>query len=89
MNRTIWKFPLAVGDVSQIAMPEGAEILSVQTQQEQPCLWALVDPGATLEARSFRLAGTGHPIFEDNIRFIGTFQLSGGSFVGHLFELMS
>lgn len=42
-----------------------------------------------LEERNFRLAGTGHRIEEEQekLSFIGTFQLYGGSFIGHLFEI--
>ena len=80
--KTIWKFPV-MSDV--IEMPEGAEILSVQTQHDQPCLWALVDPDAPMERRTFNVVGTGIP-FEGDGQFLGTFQLLGGGFIGHVFE---
>ena len=42
--KTIHKFPLpALDDVVEIYMPPGARILTLQTQFEQPCIWAVVD----------------------------------------------
>ena len=82
----IWKFGLDVADVQQVMMPEGAQILSVQTQMETPQLWALVDPSRGVEARTIALYGTGHPMPTDPGRFLGTFQLSDGALVFHAFE---
>ena len=56
-------------------MPKDAEILTIQTQNETPCIWALVNPE--------------HDIYYDmgiNRKYINTFQLGGGSLVFHLFE---
>lgn len=90
MDKTIWKFPLKSEDYQRIKMPFGAEILSVQTQNETPCIWALVNPQENeIEERRFELFGTGHFIQCDddkNRKFIGTFQLGGGALVFHLFE---
>jgi len=89
MNKTIWKFPLKVTDGQNISMPVGSEILTVQTQNEEPCLWALVDPKATTEIRFFEIFGTGHPVGYDmgvSRKYISTFQLRGGALVFHVFE---
>jgi len=84
--KTIWKFPLAIMDAQRIAMPEGAEILSVQVQHREPCLWAKVNPDAPPEMRYVRTYGTGHPIDESEaVSFIGTYQLNGGNLVFHVF----
>ena len=85
--KTIWKFPLEPDGF--MPMPQGAEVLCVQVQNETPCLWALVDPNAAeKETRVFRIYGTGHQIHEqaslDN--YIGTFQLQGGLLIFHVFE---
>ena len=84
--KTIWKFPLEVTDNNVIKMPKGAQILSVQVQHNIPCLWAAVDPEAELETRTIFTVGTGHPISLDAGRFIGTYQLNYGRFMGHVFE---
>jgi len=99
---TIWKFPLAPADVIEVEMPEGAVILAVQTQQEVPCLWAIVDPDAPLEKRTILMMGTGHPRAEFDGKltritpearwkvvdsgYIGTVQMMGGELVFHFFE---
>ncbi len=91
MTRTIWKFTLTVADRQVLKLPTGATVLDVQTQHEVPCLWALVDPGADAEERIFYTFGTGHPVAVTggDVRHVGTYQLSGGAFVGHVFEGVS
>ena len=90
MRNTIFKFPFEIVDKLVLTMPKGAKVLSVQMQSNQPCLWAIVDKGAPMETREFRLAGTGHDLPDDAIlntmKFIGTFQMYGGSLIFHLFE---
>lgn len=88
----IYKYPFAVNDTAAIAMPLGACILSLQVQHGVPCLWALVDPEQPVETRSFRIFGTGEEIDIDipvvtRSRYIGTFQLLGGDFIWHMFEV--
>jgi len=89
MIKTIWKFEMEVTDIQEIALPIGAEILSVQAQREQPCLWVLVDPEAEKELRTFETFGTGHHVFYDmgvERKHIGTYQLKDGALVFHVFE---
>ncbi len=89
MTKAVFKYTIIADDEIRIPMPVGAEILTVQVQHKEPQLWALVDPSAPLEDRCFRLAGTGHPIVadvEDQLLYINSFQLMGGSLVFHLFE---
>lgn len=86
--RQVWKYRITPEDNQSIHLPVGAEVLSVQTQNGSPELWCLCNPKETnYETRHFRLAGTGHPIEEANLVFIGTFQLDEGSLVFHLFEV--
>ena len=88
--KKIWKFEIHADDLFTITLPKGAKPLSVQEQNGQAQLWCLCDPKETVyEDRKFRLAGTGHPITEENLDFIGTFQLLGGRLVLHLFEVKS
>ena len=86
--RAIWKFPIHATPAVAIKMPAGAEILSVQVQNGEPCVWAIVDPEALSETRMFRVIGTGWEVESfDGLKFTGTFQLQGGSLVFHLFEV--
>jgi hypothetical protein len=89
MTTAVWKFPLAVEDYQEVVVPYGAIPLCVQAQGDTPCLWAWVDTSnwaagqkATLVLRTH---GTGHPIEDHPGDYLGSYQLLGGSFVGHVF----
>lgn len=92
MNKTIWKFELAIDNKNIISMPKGAEILSVQLQNNKPCIWALVNPDEPdKEERHFEMFGTGHPVPCDmgvDRKFLGTLQPVEMyvSFAFHVFE---
>jgi len=88
MARAVWKYPIPKQREFVVSMPTGAQGLCVQVQLDSPCLWALVDTGAPLEERRFLLAGTGEDILvaPGLLRYIGTFQLRGGTLMFHLFE---
>lgn len=84
--KRLYKYDIAVSDVCEVAMPVGAEILSLQSQRDAICLWAIVDPDAPKQVCRFRVYGTGHPLPDEPGVFIGTVQLHGGSLVFHVFE---
>src|SRR4051812_10783006 len=89
---TVHKFalPFPVTDRFELRLPRGARLLSLQCQQDEPKIWALVESDAPNEVRTFRLVGTGHPIpgilIAEQLRFVGTFQMMDGSLVFHVFE---
>lgn len=83
---TVWKYAVELTDEFSIWMPVGAKPLSVQLQDGEPQLWALVDANEERkEYRRFRLAGTGHLVTEEYPIYVGTFQMDGGRLVWHLF----
>jgi hypothetical protein len=82
----VWKFPFPVNDALELEMPADSKILSVQVQNDTPCLWALVDSTRERQTRKFRIYGTGHPCFSEVEQFIATFQMLDGGLVFHLFE---
>ena len=87
--KTIYKYNLQVTDVQQVQLPKEAKILCVQTQRGEPQLWAEVESGATPEARTIEIFGTGHPISQEmgqSRRYISTFQMENGSLVFHAYE---
>jgi hypothetical protein len=84
--KTIHKYPLNVGAV-KTEMPAGARVLSVQVQKDIPCLWAEVDTDNPSVYRSFLILGTGHQVPTGDVEYLGTFQLYGGDFVGHVYEV--
>lgn len=85
--KTIWKTQIIPDDYIELFLPKGAKPLSVQVQNDEPLLWLLCDQDAVYEQRTFRLVATGEIVKDENLEFIGTFQLSGGSLVFHLFEV--
>jgi len=89
MSKKIFKYQIMTTDYQEIAMPGKAEILTVQTQNEAPCIWALVNPDLEPERRHIEVFGTGHdvPCDEHITRiYIGTYQLNGGALIFHVFE---
>lgn len=89
--KEVWKYPLLLNDMQSIDMPAGAKFLTVQVQDDQACLWALVEPQAAREPRVLETYGTGHrlkPVDDQVLRreYVGTYQ--AGSFVYHVFELL-
>ena len=86
----VFKYDLPIDNYSEISMPKDSQILSIQTQKENPVIWALVDPSAKMITRKFRFAGTGHPILHDKQELYhhGSFQMACGALVFHVFEVM-
>lgn len=89
--KRIWKFPLEEVDSQTVFLPEGAQIIAVQTQGGQPCLWAVVNPEGQKKAVEIRTHGTGHDLPEDSHLYVhlGTYQLAKGLLVFHVFRVMS
>ena len=78
VTRRIFKYRLA----PKIRIPMGAEILSVQFQNDEPTIWAAVNPDAAETTRYFDMVATGDEIPEG--QYIGTAQ--SGPFVWHFFD---
>ena len=88
--RTVYRYPVPLSNIFTLKMPKGAEILTAGSQHGGDAfLFALVDPDASAEEVSFRLANTGEPISEDELKYVNTFQLRDGGLVYHLFEIVT
>lgn len=85
-SMTIYKYVLPIIDSICISMPEKAEILTVQIQSETICLWAKCNPNGPYETRKFCIIGTGNPMPDNNLKYIGTVQMADGRLVWHVFE---
>ena len=86
MSRQIWKFPIDLARTVEIEMPYGAEPLSVQLQNGEICLWALVDTSERKVMREVCIVGTGHPYDPCEVgRYVGTVVTQGGALVWHVF----
>lgn len=81
---TVWKFPLRWGEVS-VSMPRHAKVVLVgkDPASDYPALWAVVDPEAERETRTFAVVGTGHAVPESSYHLGSLIELP---FVWHVFE---
>lgn len=97
--KTIHKFAVPLDkleDVTELDMPRGADVLSVDNQNDTLCFWAVVDTNERfMQNRRFRVAGTGHPLggadgaktgTYQRGRFLGTVQFLNGRLVFHIFD---
>lgn len=87
--RTIYKYPIPIQDNFELELPARSEVLCVQVQREQPCIWALVNLEHPPIKRKFLLRGTGHDAATLELNatsYVGSFQLRGGNLVFHLFD---
>lgn len=85
--KVIYKYIIEIEDEILLEIPQHAQILSIQTQKDKPCIWAVVETDNPIVKRNLKLIGTGHEIKNYmNCNFIGTFQVHDGAGVFHLFE---
>ncbi len=84
--KKIFKYQLKVVGVQMVKMPKGAAVLTVQTQHNNPCIWAEVDPDAPIVKRRFIMYGTGHPMLSEEVtHYVGTYQLPQSGLVFHVY----
>lgn len=88
MKKVVYKYKLQINKVIQeVVLPLGAQILCIKMQNDELCMWALVDPDQTYnEVVKIRCAGTGHEITED-VEYIDTVMLLDGELVFHFFKV--
>ena len=84
--RTIYKYPIEITDSQTLEISEDHKFLSVQVQNDKPCIWALVDTETPESPVNIHIYGTGHPIPKDlSMTYIGTIQVYDGRGVFHVF----
>lgn len=82
----VFKYQLAVVDHQVVEIPHGAELLCVQTQYGVPAIWAKVDDEHPEVGYDVFMVGTGHNASRTKgVKYLGSFQLQDGRFVGHVF----
>lgn len=85
LSRTVWKVCLDA-PVKTVGLPVGALVLTVATQDGQPCLWVEVDATAPAEQRTFTGYGTGHLVPPGEL-YLGTaHDVEGMGLVFHVYE---
>jgi hypothetical protein len=78
-------------DEQTLTLPAGSKIVSVEEQNQGIVLYAVVTDSPKREDVKIYVHGTGHPLHPgvsllNNIRFIGTVKMHGGSLMFHVFE---
>lgn len=79
------------GPINHIEMPQGAEIINVQAQNDTPTIWAKVDKANEYETRTFAVVGTGKDFGEgkvpedDEMEYLDSCIC--GRFVWHIHEV--
>lgn len=84
--RSVWKIVLNAPVVVS-SLPSGARVLTVATENGQPCVWLEVDTtGGQREERTFVGHGTGHPI-PSGETYLGTaHDVDDAGLVFHIYE---
>ncbi len=78
MTQTIWKYVLKLPKGQALEIPSPWEVLSVQFQGDDLCLWVRVTPGGVAYSCAVRIFGTGMPFDPGCLPFIGTAQAPVG-----------
>jgi hypothetical protein len=78
--------------ITEIEMPRGAQILSLQMQGSIPVLWAIVNPKKEKRKYVFHVFGTGYEMEDYEKKhyvYVGTVQQSRlVTLVWHIFEVI-
>jgi hypothetical protein len=80
---------MALMPSQSVSLPEKAEILSIQFQRDDLCMWYKCDPHTTIrEERYIHIYATGAQTLPDNgdERYITTVQQNDGEFIWHIYE---
>jgi hypothetical protein len=83
---TVYKWPLDLTDVQEVAIPEGTRCLHVGEQNGVLTLWGWCDSDEPLRDRRIAVVGTGNPAPSSReANHLGTVVMPNG-FVWHVFE---
>lgn len=87
MKETVYRYPLETKNEQVVLLPTGARILTVQQQNNNIFLYALVNPTyQNDQAFTIRIYGTVQEISDsDELEYINTVLLYGGRLVVHVF----
>jgi hypothetical protein len=88
MENRIYKYILKFEDEQYLKLPKLAEVLTVQMQNDELALWAIVNPTQSeFDLRIFEIYGTGNPfpsVGMSERKYISTVQ--NNKFIWHIFE---
>lgn len=91
MEKVILKYNIK-NTIDRISMPEGAEILTIQEEQREFCVWALGDTHKPNKVRTIVVYNTYNAMDPDKkYKYIATLQSSAHAISGqtyHFFEVL-
>jgi hypothetical protein len=85
----IYQYPLKMTAEQKVILPFDSQCLSVENQNEQLVLYALINTDTGLEDKehTIKIVGTGTPCPDVFLKyFIGTVQFQNGNLVFHVFS---
>jgi hypothetical protein len=82
----VFKQELKITDVQFVTLYMDAEIICVQVQHGKPCIWYTTNAPRGIKVVRIYTHGTGHLMASNIKKYIGTYQLSEGDLVFHVFE---
>lgn len=82
---TIHKTILEISDKQSITIPSDAEIICAREQFDNVCIWYSCSD-VPLSVRWIFIVGTGHPLPNQNTKYLGTASLREGNLILHVFE---
>lgn len=85
---TVHKFTLDCILVQYVEMPAGARVIAADNQDEELCVWAIVDTDRKPEKRVFYCMETGADASVAALQtsmFVGTVLFDEGAYVVHVF----
>jgi hypothetical protein len=87
--KTIYKYKLDLKAGQVIPMPINAEIIAVKNQDDDLCMWAIIDTDCEVRPTyRIEIYGTGHPMEQGvNRTFLGTCVMPNG-LVWHVFSVV-
>jgi len=88
MGRSIWKYDIIITDsVQNIEMPGDSTILHLGSQKGNICMWVMVNKEVEMATRHFKVYGTGHPLDDRIMYYVGTVIDESLNLVWHVYEV--
>lgn len=84
--RRVYKYPIETRDQQILIIPGLIQVLHLDVQGGRPCIWCMVDPDKAAKGYKVIIHGTGHDADDTaDMKYVGTYKLFNGTFVGHVF----
>lgn len=87
--KVVWKHEIPTEEMRLEITGPGLNPLHVGTPQGMINVWIEQNDTKVVRTIELRVFGTGHPIPDDFFRYVGTFKLLDGEFIGHLYARQS